>query len=60
MSLGLHCDTADDIEERDYEIAEGIGRIVMKYVEGVIQATERLLECLPEVAYVRKLEGSCE
>lgn len=56
MSLNPKFDNDYHVGEQDYAVANKVGSVVKHYVEGVIQSTEVLLECLPEVAYVKMLE----
>ena len=56
LSMNPQCDTDHDVDEWDYAVAERVGSVVKCYVDGVIRATEVLLECLPEVACVKMLE----
>ena len=57
LSMNPECDTDYDVSECEYAVAERVGSVVKCYVEGVIRATEVLLECLPEVSYVKMLES---
>lgn len=50
-------ETDQDVNEWDYVVAERVGSVVKCYVDGVIRATEVLLECLPEVGCVKMLES---
>lgn len=57
LSLEPRRDKDRNVKECEYAVAEKVGSVVKNYVDGVIRATEVLLECLPEVACVKRLES---
>lgn len=56
LSLNPKRATDHDVNEWDYVVAERVGSVVKCYVDGVVRATEGLLECLPEVACIKLVE----